>query len=145
DYSLWLDATTPPTGVRRVDGCSIDAAPWASTMVPVESPPSGTAVSVGAMRTLAVPTAAGAEMVPMQAIRVSDSSVVWADVSTAHPASLDGGFVDAFLSDFDDKILPRERAIFGVESDLDHDGHIGLVFSPLTYQTAVAFFTQCDL
>jgi hypothetical protein len=144
-YSLFLDPGTPPTGVQKVEGCSIDAGAWAGTSPAAQTPPTGTAVSVGAMRMLDVPTAAGFEAVPMQAIRVTGSSVVWADISASHPAQLDGGFVDAFLSDFDSLILPREHEIFGVESDQDMDGHIGLVFSPLTYQTAVAFFTQCDL
>ncbi|MHB8879321.1 MAG: hypothetical protein ACYC8T_36970, partial [Myxococcaceae bacterium] len=72
-------------------------------------------------------------------------AVVWADKTVAHPANLDPGFVTAFLADFENIILPRQRTVFGMESDLDGDGHIALVFSPLTYQTAVAFFTGCDL
>ncbi len=70
---------------------------------------------------------------------------MWADVTPAHPANLDATFVDQFLSDFEETILPRERAVFGVESDQDGDGHVALVFTPLTYETAVAFFTGCDL
>jgi hypothetical protein len=145
DYSLWVDATTVPTGIAKVDGCAIDAGPWQAMLPQPETPNSGTAVSVDTMKMLNVPTATGFEAVPMQAIRVSNSAVVWADVSATHPANLDGGFVDAFLSDFENLILPREHEVFGVESDQDMDGHIGLVFTPLTYQTSVAFFTQCDL
>lgn len=70
---------------------------------------------------------------------------MWKDVTPAHPATLDDAFVSQFLTDFEDLILPRERAVFGVESDLDGDGHVSLVFTPLTYETAVAFFTGCDL
>lgn len=128
-----------------LDGCSISDAAWKSQPLPTEQPPSGTTVSMGAMKTIHVPLPSGSEDVPFQAIAVGKTAVVWADVSGAHPANLDMTFVSQFLADFDDIIIPRERTIFGVESDFDMDGHIGLVFTPLTYQTAVAFFTQCDL
>ena len=71
--------------------------------------------------------------------------MVWADVTPAHPAVLDAAFVQEFLNDFESTIMPRERAVFGIESDLDKDGHIHLVFTPVTGDTAIAFFTGCDL
>lgn len=145
DYALHLDGGASDTGSKPVTGCSLGVEPWRSTVVPVEIPPSGTAVTQGATRTLKIQTSTSFETVDVQAIAVGAIAVVWADVSLAHPANLDPTFVAQFLSDFETKIVPRERTIFGVESDLDNDGHIGLVFSPLTYQTAVAFFTQCDL
>ena len=128
-----------------VTGCSLSTSPWSTRPPPAETAPTGTAADAGTTRTLIMQTAAGTETITVQAIATSASAVVWADTTPAHPAQLDAGFVDQFLADFEQTILPRERALFGVESDLDHDGHIGLVFTPLTYQTAVAFFTQCDL
>jgi len=145
DYAVRLDGGPGDTGSRLVTGCSLGVEPWRSTGVPAETPPSGTAVAQGATRTLKIQTTAGFETVAVQAVAVGAIAVVWADVSAAHPANLDAAFVTQFLADFETKIVPRERTLFGVESDLDLDGHIGLVFSPLTYQTAVAFFTQCDL
>ena len=49
------------------------------------------------------------------------------------------------LADLDKTTLPRERNVFGVESDIDGDGRVGLIFSPLTKNIAVAFFAGCDL
>jgi len=110
-----------------------------------ETPPTGTAPIVGTERTLQMQI--GSSLTPLTArvIAVGEHAVVWADVTPTHLANLDPAFVTAFLSDFENTILPRERSIFGMESDLDNDGHISLVFTPLTYRTAVAYFSGCDL
>ena len=76
---------------------------------------------------------------------MAEHTVVWADVTTAHPAVLDAAVVQEFLTDFENTILPREREVFGIESDEDGDGHVQLVFTPVTNKTAVAFFSNCDL
>jgi hypothetical protein len=144
-YSIATDSAQNAGASTLLNGCSIASDPWKNQPLPSETPPSGTAVMVGAKKTIQMSTPNGSENIDVQAIAVGKTAVVWADVTQAHPANLDMMFVTQFLSDFDDIIIPRERTIFGVESDLDGDGHIGLVFTPLTYQTAVAFFTQCDL
>ena len=126
-------------------GCALSNTPWSATPPPAETPPSGSAPDAGTTRSLLMQTATGTETITVQAIASSASAVVWADVTPAHPADLDAGFVGQFLQDFENVILPRERAIFGMESDVDGDGRVGLVFSPLTRQTAVAFFSACDL
>jgi hypothetical protein len=112
---------------------------------PAETPPSGTGPQLDEERAINVALPTGSETIQAKAIAVGKSAVVWADITPAHPAVLDPTEVQAFLTDFENIILPRARTIFGVESDLDTDGHIGLVFTPLTYQTAVAFFISCDL
>ncbi len=71
--------------------------------------------------------------------------MVWADITPANPAVIDPAVVQEFLTDFESTILPRARAVFGTESDEDGDGHVQLVFSPVTKDTAVAFFSNCDL
>ncbi len=144
-YSLGLSSAPEGARTHPVTGCSLGVEPWRSSPPPTETPPGGTAVAEGTVRSLKVPTPAGYETIDAQAIAVGQRAVVWADTTAAHPASLDAGFVTQFLTDFENTILPRERAIFGVESDQDGDGHVALVFSPLTYQTAVAFFSGCDL
>lgn len=144
-YSVKLDAAPDGASATPVTGCSVSTDPWSTTNVPKETAPSGTAVTVGTTRTINVQRAVGFETIQAKAIAVGKSAVVWADVTPAHPANLDTTFVNQFLSDFEDTILPRERTVFGMESDLDGDGHISLVFTPLTYDTAVAFFTGCDL
>ena len=128
-----------------VTGCALGIEPWRGVQLAVETAPSGTAVTVDTQKTLFMQTAAGFETITVKAIAVGAAAVVWADITPAHPANLDPNFVGQFLTDFETSILPRERSIFGVESDLDGDGHIGLVFTPLTYQTGVAFFSGCDL
>src|SRR6185436_3714989 len=47
--------------------------------------------------------------------------------------------------DFERVSLPRARQVFGTEPDLDHDGRIQLVFTRLTRENGVAFFSSCDL
>ncbi len=141
--NVGADLGTGPS--TPVTGCALDSSPFGSTPPPAETPPQGHAPDAGTLRTLVMQTSTGTETITVQAIKSGASAVVWADVTPAHPAALDAGFVDQFLQDFETTILPRERALFGVESDLDGDGHVGLVFTPLTHQTAVAFFTQCDL
>ncbi len=146
DYSLKLDAAPDGATAIRVTGCSVGPDPWGATPVPAETPPSGsTSVTVGTTRTLDIQTGITYQAIQAKAIAVGKSAIVWADTTPAHPANLDAAFVSQFLADFENVILPRERAIFGMESDQDNDGHISLVFSPLTYQSAVAFFTGCDL
>jgi hypothetical protein len=149
DELAWsIDTTKAPDGANATiaTGCSMTSAPWSSTVVPPETPPSGTTtVIVGDTRTFHAPTPTGFEDITVQALAVGAHSIVWADTTAAHPAVLDPAFVTQFLSDFDNTILPRERTVFGIESDLDGDGHIGLVFTPLTYKTSVAFFSGCDL
>jgi hypothetical protein len=41
--------------------------------------------------------------------------------------------------------MPRAREVFGTEPDIDGNGRVELVFSRLTKQHGVAFFTACDL
>jgi hypothetical protein len=106
----------------------------------------GSAPAVGATRTFQLRTRGGASTaVPTRAVAVGESSVVWADASKDHPAVLDAAFAAEFLADFEKLILPRARAVFGAESDVDGDGRIALFFTPLTAEAAVAFFSGCDL
>ena len=144
-YSVATDGAQSAGPSTVLTGCAISDDKWKNAPLPSETPPTGTAVMVGATRKLDMSKSVGAETIDLQAIAVGKTAVVWADVTPAHPANLDMTFVQQFLADFDDRIMPRERVTFGIESDLDMDGHIGLVFTPLTKQTAVAFFTGCDL
>jgi hypothetical protein len=134
-----------PTEAHVASGCTLSADKWRSTTVPDEAAPTGAAPAVDSTRTFRVDGAQGTETITAKAVAVSDRAVVWADTTAAHPAVLDPAFVSAFLADFDKTILPRERNVFGVESDIDGNGRVGLVFSPLTKDSAVAFFQGCDL
>jgi hypothetical protein len=146
-WSVDVTGAPPGASAKVAAGCSISADAWSSAVVPPETPPTATGapVAVGTTKTVHAPTARGFEDIQVKAIAVGSAAVVWADVTPSHPATLDAAFVTQFLTDFESTILPRERTVFGVESDADGDGHIALVFTPLTNQTAVAFFSGCDL
>lgn len=144
-WSVTTDGAPEGASAAPVTGCSISPDAWRAVTVPTESAPSGAAVAKGTKKTVKISKESGAEDIEVEAIAVGKGAIVWKDVTPAHPATLDDAFVSEFLTDFDDLILPRERAIFGVESDLDGDGRISLVFSPVTKTSAVAFFSGCDL
>ena len=144
-YSLGFDPIQGATPLSPLTGCSLSNDPWKTTPLPAEKEPSGTAPTVGTTKTLDFSGGCTSETITIKAIAVGKRAIVWADVTPAHPATLDSTFVDEFLKDFDDTTLPRERTVFGMESDQDGDGRVSLVFTPLTKDVAVAFFTGCDL
>ena len=144
-YSLDLLNAPDTPSYQFVSGCAIDAAGWATATAAVDPVPQGDVPPVGTLRTLQMSTSAGMVDLPVELTAVGKRGAVWVDVSAAHPANVDPAVVADFLKDFDEIILPRERAAFGMESDLDKDGHVGLVFTSLTKDTAVAFFSGCDL
>lgn len=139
------DAPGPATATRVLDACSFGPSPFAGRPPPLEPAPTGDAPAVGTQRQLEVPVGARVETIDAEVVATSERAVVWADVTAAHPATLDPAFVTAFLADYDRVLAPRARALFGAETDVDGDGRVGLVFSPLTRDSAVAFFTGCDL
>jgi hypothetical protein len=142
-YSLTPGALAKAGASTLLTTCSLSSAAWSKGVLPREEPPTGAAPAEGATRSLDILTPKGSSSIEARAVAVGEHSVVWVDTTNA--TSLDSAFVSEFLSDFEQLIMPRERAVFGAEPDLDGDGRIQLVFSPLTYQTAVAFFTGCDL
>ncbi len=145
-YTVSASAAVGSPRPTVVSGCSLDAARWRAMTLPAETAPTGTAPAMGTERSFDVPTGAGtSERITARVIAVGERSVVWADTTAAHPATLDPAFVTSFVGTFDQTIVPRERTEFGTESDIDHDGRIALLFTPLTNRTAVAFFQQCDL
>jgi hypothetical protein len=141
-YSVALDGEAHAGPTTLVTDCSLSSAPW-GTPPPVDPPPDGTPPLQGSTRSIDMPTPSGVVTIEAQALAVGAHAVVWVD--TTDPTTLDAAFVAQFLDDFENVIMPRERTVFGTEPDFDGDGCIDLVFSPLTYQTAVAFFTGCDL
>lgn len=145
-YQLTLDdAAEAAATVDRLPGCTLTSAPWRDAAPPTEDAPQGEPPEVGDTRTFWMQAGFGSVEVPAEVIAVGETAVVWADVTAERPALLEADFVTEFSSDFEDLILPRARTIFGIESDIDGDGRVALLFSPRTYDSAVAFFTGCDL
>lgn len=146
DYELVIgDQTTDNVGITPVTECSLTDSAWRDVLPEPESLPSGEPPEAGDEREFVVPTDFFSERIDARVLAVGTGAVVWADITDDHPAELESEFVEEFLADFDAIILPRLRSIFGIESDIDDNGRIHIVFSPLTYETAVAFFSPCDL
>lgn len=129
-----------------VTGCSLDSARWRAMTLPAETPPSGTAPAIGAERSFRFPnfTTGMIEVLRARVVAVSEHAVVWVDAT--NPTTVEMGVVTELLRGFDATIVPRERAVFGMESDVDGDGRVSLVFSSRTAMGgADAFFWSCDL
>ena len=143
EYSVAVGPSGKAGPTRAVSTCSLASEPWADAPLPTDAPPTGKAPTEKSSRSINVPTAEGATAVAARALSVGGQAIVWAD--TTHTTTLDHSFVAQFRDDFERVIMPRERMLFGTESDIDGNGRVHLVFSPLTHQRAVAFFMGCDL
>lgn len=142
-YELSLGATDGAARAELRRGCSLGQDAWKNVELAEQPAPAGEAPQNSATRRLLVMTDSGASAIETVVVSVGPHSVVLAD--TTQPTSLDAAFAEQFRSDFEQVILPRSRQVFGTEPDIDHDGRIGLVFSRLTKQHGVAFFSACDL
>lgn len=80
-----------------------------------------------------------------EAVHVDGVSVFWLDKSTMPLATIAAKDLQDLADGFTKTIVPRERIYFGKESDLDSDGHISVLLSPLVANTATAYFSPCDL
>ncbi|MFH1532722.1 MAG: hypothetical protein ABIK09_18520 [Pseudomonadota bacterium] len=85
--------------------------------------------------------------VEAEVVLVNDVLVVYRDTTTEHPLEEPGmDHIQALADDFQALILPRERFLFGHESDVDGDGRFGMLISYQVNLTgAYAFVTHCDL
>ena len=80
-----------------------------------------------------------------EAIHVDKTTAFWLDRTTTPLASVKAAELQAVADGLAKTIVPRERIYFGKESDLDGDGLISILFSPLVASSAVAYFSPCDL
>lgn len=142
-YSISLEGSSPAGPSRLVQTCALGSEPWRDAPHPSDPAPSGKAPVQGSTRKLHVSTPDGESSILARAVSVGEHAVVWVD--TSHPTTLDLAFAEQFRDDFERVIMPRARQVFGTEPDLDGDGRIQLVFSRLTKQRGVAFFSGCDL
>jgi hypothetical protein len=143
EYSLRFGQGVSAGPPHLIQSCALPGEAGPLAPPPEDPAPQGPAPREGSTRVLELPTPEGASRVTVRAVSVGAHAVVWVD--TTHPTSLDRSFAEQFREDFERVIMPRARQVFGTEPDLDGDGRIQLVFSPLTHQRSVAFFTGCDL
>lgn len=82
-----------------------------------------------------------------ECIRVSDSLAVWLDrtTTTPKPADITTDKLDGVVTGFETTVLPRHRKFFGKESDVDQDGLVHILYTPLFADTGVvAYVSPCD-
>jgi hypothetical protein len=142
-YAISLGAAERVARAELRNDCALGADAWRNVPLVVQPPPTGEGPRPSSTRQLLVMTDSGASPIDSVVVTVGPHATVIAD--TTHPSNLDASFAEQFRSDFENVILPRSRQVFGTEPDIDHDGRIGLVFSRLTKDHGVAFFSACDL
>lgn len=129
-------------------------APWlfggATTASPLPSPPPPPPPVAGDHRAFKVahPVTNKVSDIDAECIRVGSSLVVWLDrtTSTPKPADITADKLDGVVAGFETTVLPRHRVFFGKESDVDQDGMVHILYTPLFADTGVvAYVSLCDL
>ncbi len=101
---------------------------------------------VGDMVDFEIGTDGGVVTVACEVLLVSSSLVVVLDRDTDPTLQIDATMLGDIAQGFADVVLPRERIFFGEESDVNADGHVTVLFSPLVYETgATAYVNPYDL
>ena len=82
-----------------------------------------------------------------EAIEVTDELVVWEDRTTDNEfGSVDEDMMAAVVEQLEEIVLPRERQLFGDESDVDGDGKLWVLMTYTVNQYgAQAYVTWCDI
>lgn len=82
-----------------------------------------------------------------EAIAVTDELVVWEDTTTDNEfGSVDEDLMAEVIDQLEQIVLPRERELFGDESDVDGDGKLWVLMSYTVNQYgAAAYVTWCDI
>ncbi len=118
-----------PTGLRRSKG-------WAAAGLPPK---------VGDKRQFLIGGSSGVTTITAEVARVDGVAAYWLDRTSSPAASIDDALLAALSDGFSKVAVPRLRTYYGKESDLDGDGTISLLFSPLVAESALAYFSPCDL
>jgi hypothetical protein len=82
-----------------------------------------------------------------EVMSVSGELVIAFDRTTTADLEIESAILDELAANFAEIVLPRERIYFGDESDVNEDGHVTVLFSPLVYTatSATAYVSPCDL
>ena len=147
DYSINNNNELVQGEYQYLSDCSINSSHWQSMSFENEEQPESDEIELGIEKNFFIPNGNSATEITAKAVAAGTHTTVWADITENNPAELEDEFIEEFLTDFEDIILTRARIIFGTESDIDDDGRINLLFSPLTRgdSQVVAFFYGCDL
>jgi hypothetical protein len=85
------------------------------------------------------------QTIDAEAVKVTSELVIYMDRTTPGAGDIATADLDEIAAGFGDVVLPRERIFFGQESDVNDDQHVSVLFSPLTYEHAVAYVSPWDL
>ena len=83
-----------------------------------------------------------------EVMSVTDELVIAFDRTTDPDLAIDATILDELAANFAEIVLPRERVYFGAESDVNEDGHVTVLFSPLVFTATggvTAYVSPCDL
>lgn len=86
--------------------------------------------------------------VEAEVMSVSGELVIAFDRTTDSNLQIGADILADVAQSFAEVVLPRERRYFGQESDVNEDGHVTVLFSPLVYTAtdgAMAYVAPCDL
>lgn len=143
--SYGYDSSMPPMGVpagwtQAVNAVMSGAKPPISTKA--DPPQEGDTIS------LTISSGSGYVDIDCEVMSVTDELVIVFDRTTVADLDVDAEILDEVAQNFSEVVLPRERIYFGQESDVNDDGHVTMLFSPLVYTGsggATAYVYPCDL
>jgi hypothetical protein len=76
---------------------------------------------------------------------VAPKVIIWIDRDTQPLAEVAKGTLEKIARDFASTIIPRAHQYFGEQSDVDGNGRVDILFSPIVAKTAAAWVSPCDL
>ena len=91
-------------------------------------------------------TARGVLTIEGECIALGTNLAAWIDRTTAGSTDPPAATLDGVMTGFDDTLLPREQTFFGDVPDIDTDGVVNLLWSPIVADAgASAYFYPCDM
>lgn len=87
----------------------------------------------------------GVVTIDASVLLVSNALVIALDQTTDPSLTLDASTLEEIATGFEQVALPRLRVFFGPESDVNADGRVTVLFSPLVADTGTAYVNPYDL
>ena len=127
----------------------LDSRPQTLTTIGLRAGPrpraAGAPPKVGDKRKFTISNGTAYVQIDAEAVQVDGVAAYWLDKTTTPLATVEAKILQEVADGFSKIVVPRERVFFGQESDVDGDGRIAVLFSPLVAQSATAYVQPCDL